>query len=82
MCGFNFNGNEIKVGVMKNWTKARLDKELKQLKDAVRDAGDINDSMIFDIVDEWLIDNTIAEVAIKNYYNASDVPGFVVNRIV
>lgn len=64
-----------------SWTKAQLDKELKELSDGARDAGDIDDSMAFDIANSWLMDNPGVEVAIKKYYGASDAQGFVANRI-
>jgi len=67
---------------MKNWTKAQLDKELKDLRDGVRDAGDIDASMVFDIANGWLMDNPGVEIAIEEHYNASDVQGFVANRII
>ena len=67
---------------MKNeWTKAQLDKELKELSHGAQDAGDIDDSMAFDIADSWLMDNPEAKEAIRKHYGATDVPGFVANRI-
>jgi len=64
-----------------SWSKAQLDKELKELAVGVRDAGDIDDSMAFDIADTWLMDNPGVEVVIKRYYGASDAQGFVANKI-
>jgi hypothetical protein len=63
------------------WSKAQLDKELKELSDGARDAGDIDDSMAFDIADSWISENPGVELAIKKYYNATDAQGFVANRI-
>jgi len=64
-----------------SWTKAQLDKELKELTAGARDAGDIDDSMAFDIADGWISDNPGVEMVIKKYYNATDAQGFVANRI-
>jgi len=64
-----------------NWSKAQLDKELKELSDGAKDAGDIDDSMAFDIADGWITDNPGVEAAIKKYYGATDAQGFVANRI-
>lgn len=65
-----------------NWTKAQLDKELKDLQQGARDAGDIDDSMAFDIADSWIGDNKDVEKAIaKHYPGVSDFMGFVANRI-
>jgi hypothetical protein len=62
-------------------TKAELDKELRELKQGAKEAGDIDDSMAFDIADGWLQDNPEAEAAIKKHYGATDTQGFVANRI-
>jgi hypothetical protein len=63
------------------WTKAHLDKELRELKQGAKEAGDIDDTMAFDIADSWLDDNPGARAAIKKHYGASDIQGFVANRI-
>jgi hypothetical protein len=63
------------------WTKAQLDKELRELSLGAQEAGDIDDSMAFDIADSWLSENPEAEAAIKKHYSASDTQGFVANRI-
>ena len=62
-------------------TKEKLDTELRELALGAIDAGDIDDSMAFDIADGWLMDNPTANAAIKKYYGASDAQGFVANRI-
>ena len=62
-------------------TKQELDLELRELALGVQDAGDIDDSMAFDIADGWLMDNPDAAAAIKKYYGATDAQGFVANRI-
>lgn len=62
-------------------TKQELDLELRELALGAQDAGDIDDSMAFDIADGWLMDNPDAPAAIKKYYGASDAQGFVANRI-
>jgi hypothetical protein len=66
---------------MPEWTKAHLDTELKELQQGAKEAGDIDDSMAFDIADGWLADNPGAPAAIKKYYGATDAQGFVANRI-
>jgi hypothetical protein len=77
-----FVKESINEGNAASWSKAQLDKELKGLSQGVRDAGDIDDSMAFDIAYGWLSDNPGAEVAIKKHYRASDAQGFIANRIV
>ena len=62
-------------------TKEKLDTELRELALGAIDAGDIDDSMAFDIADGWLMDNPTATAAIKKYYGATDTQGFVANRI-
>ena len=62
-------------------TKEKLDTELRELALGAIDAGDIDDSMAFDIADGWLMDNPTAPAAIKKYYGASYAQGFVANRI-
>lgn len=62
-------------------TKQQLDLELKELSLGAKEAGDIDDSMAFDIADGWLMDNPDAPAAIKKYYGATDAQGFVANRI-
>ena len=62
-------------------TKEKLDTELRELALGAIDAGDIDDSMAFDIADGWLMDNPTAPAAIKKYYGASDAQGFVANLI-
>jgi hypothetical protein len=78
----SFMNEEVNEGNAASWSKAQLDKELKGLAQGSRDAGDIDDSMAFDIADGWLSDNPGAEVAIKKHYRASDAQGFIANRIV
>ena len=78
----SFTNEEVNEGNAASWSKAQLDKELKGLAQGSRDAGDIDDSMAFDIADGWLSDNPGAEVAIKKHYRASDAQGFIANRIV
>ena len=65
----------------KERTKAQLDNELKELSLGAQDAGDIDDSMAFDIADSWLSENPTAKEAIKKHYGATDASGFVANRI-
>lgn len=62
-------------------TKQELDLELRELALGAQDAGDIDDSMAFDIADSWLMDNPDAPAVIKKYYGATDAQGFVANRI-
>ena len=71
----------LNEGNAASWSKAQLDKELKELSLGARDAGDIDDSMAFDIADGWISDFPGVEVAIKKHYRASDAQGFVANRI-
>ena len=64
------------------WSKEKLDSGLRELQAGAREAGDIDDSMAFDIADGWLSDNAGVEKAIKKWYpNVSDFSGFVANRI-
>ena len=65
-----------------NWSKQKLEKELRDLKQGAAEAGDIDDSMAFDIADGWISDNEGIEKVIKKYYpNVSDIQGFVANHI-
>lgn len=64
------------------WTKQQLDKELQLLRVGAKEAGDIDDSMAWDIADGWLDDNQGVETAIKKWYpKVSDFKGFVANHI-
>jgi hypothetical protein len=71
----------INEGNAASWSKAQLDKELKELTLGAKEAGDIDDSMAFDIADGWIYDFPGVEVAIKKHYKAIDAQGFVANRI-
>jgi hypothetical protein len=75
--GFAINEGTTASG----WSKVQLDKELKELADGVRDAGDIDSSMAFDIADSFLMDNPGVEMAIKRYYRADDAQGFVADKL-
>lgn len=82
--GYKINGtikplNETNAAT---WSKQQLDKELKLLKQGAAEAGDIDDSMAWDIADGWLDDNKGVETAIKKWYpKVSDFKGFVANHI-
>jgi hypothetical protein len=72
----------LNEGNASSWSKAQLDKQLKELQLGAQEAGDIDDSMAFDIADGWLADNPGAEDAIKKHYpGVSDFQGFVANWI-
>ena len=71
----------INEGNAASWSKAQLDKELKELTLGAKEAGDIDDSMAFYIADGWIYDFPGVEVAIKKHYKAIDAQVFVANRI-
>jgi len=65
-----------------NWSKQDLDKDLRSLQQGAKEAGDIDDSMAFDIADGWLSDKPGIEKVIKKHYpSVSDFQGFVANYI-
>lgn len=85
--------NEIKrlqelAGIMpegrdaSTWDKAKLNSELKSLSIGAQEAGDIDDSMAWDIADSWLAENPGVEKAIQKFYpSVTDFQGFVANYI-
>jgi uncharacterized protein YprB with RNaseH-like and TPR domain len=48
----------------------------------VKDAGDIDDTMAYDIAFDWVQDNPGVDKAIMKHYRVTDVVGFVADRIV
>ena len=66
----------------RTWSKAQIDKELRELNMGAKDAGDIDDTMAYDIAFDWVHDNAGVDKAIMKHYRVTDVVGFVANRIV
>ena len=65
-----------------NWSRSELDRSLKDLAAGAAEAGEIDDSMAWDIADGWLSDKPGVEVAVKRHYpKVEDVIGFVANYI-
>ncbi len=63
------------------WTRERLLKELKSLKQGAKE-NEMGEDAAFDVADSWLADNIGVEKTIKKYYPAvSDFQGFVANWI-
>jgi hypothetical protein len=71
----------LNEGNAASWTKAQLEKQLKELKAGAAEAGDIDDSMAFDIASSWISDNPGVDKAIIKHYGVKDVQGFVANWI-
>lgn len=66
----------------RTWSKAQIDKELRELNMGAKDAGDIDDTMAYDIAFDWVHDNAGVDKAIMKHYRVTDVVGFVADRIV
>ena len=64
-----------------SWNKPKIEKALRELQQGAQEAGDIDDSMAYDLADSWIADNPGVDAAIKKHYGVSDVIGFVANRI-
>ena len=65
-----------------SWTKEKIDFELKELKQGMKEAEDLDSSMAFEIAESWINENPGVELAIQKHYpTVTDFQGFVANRI-
>lgn len=63
------------------WTKQQIDKELRELSVGIREAGDIDYNMIYDLAISWLSENPGARAGIEKHYNTENVVGFVADKM-
>jgi len=66
---------------MAKYTEQKLQTLIKELREGAQDAGDIDDSMAFDIADGVLFDEEGLEEYLRDVKGIEDPMGYIANYI-